>query len=511
MTDPGHVFVVHSDLTHLSCDAWLLPTDGALNVTELWTRGRHGPALRAHVEELRAEGRRPDPVLAVPGWDTALPLPILTAVPMQGTDDPVELADRARAALHEAHRALAGRAPRNGRQRTLFALGAFGTGSGGAGGNRGAVVWALVRALQPTADELGMDLALVLYRRGDYLAAQAARRGQAGAGGGLPAELQGKARLLGVRAAKGEVIPFLGAGVSAGAGLPSWTDLIKDLATTIDLGAAARADFDRLGVLDQAQVIRSLLPAGTTLGGEVAARTTGSGLHAVSHALLASLPGREAVTLNYDDLYERAVADTGQRVAVLPEAGGRDADRWLLKLHGTTTDAASIVLTRQDYLRYSRGRSTLSAVVQTLLLTRHLLFLGFGLSDDHVHAIMDDVRQALPVDHSGRLGTALMLSDQPLQQHLWGTELDLVSLGGNGVAEGARRLELFLDLLLSEAVQDQLPLMDEHYDGVLTDGERALREHVRTFVDGLPDDARRTAAFTQLNTVIDGWHTPLQP
>lgn len=48
-----------------------------------------GPALRAHVEELRAEGRRPGPVLTVSGWDTGLPLPILTAVPMQGTDDPV--------------------------------------------------------------------------------------------------------------------------------------------------------------------------------------------------------------------------------------------------------------------------------------------------------------------------------------------------------------------------------------------------------------------------------------
>lgn len=296
--------------------------------------------------------------------------------------------------------------------------------------------------------------------------------------------------------------------MSAGAGLPSWTELIGDLAKTIELSGNARAEFDRLGVLDQAQVVRSLLGAETTLGEEVAARTRGTGFHALSHALLASLPGREAVTLNYDDLYEQAVADTGQQLAVLPDAGSRDADRWLLKLHGTTADAASIVLTRQDYLRYSRGRSTLSAVVQTLLLTRHLLFVGFGLSDDHVHAIMDDVRQALPADHGSRLGTALMLSDQPLQQHLWGTELDLVSLGGNDVAGGARRLELFLDLVLHHAVQDQLPLMDPHYDGVLTDGERVMRDRVTAFLDDLPDDARETAAFAQLDAVIDSWKTP---
>jgi len=347
VTDPSHVFVLHGDTTHLACDAWLLPTDECLNVTETWTRGDRD--LRARIDALRAEGRMPDPALAVPAWCTDAPLPVLTAVPFRGTRDPAELASRAGAALHEAHSALASRKPLHERERPLFALGAFGTGGGGAGGNRGAVVWELLRVLQPTADELGMDLALVLRQRGDYLAAQAARRQHptAGTWAGLSDGLRIQAEALGMQARTGGVIPFLGAGVSVGAGLPGWTGLITELLETVAITAADRERLAVLDILDQAHVVAALMTDPSTLGRRVAEVVSRVRRHSMNHALLASLPGREAVTLNYDQLYEQAVRDTGSTLAVLPERAALAADRWLLKLHGTVETPASIVLTRQ--------------------------------------------------------------------------------------------------------------------------------------------------------------------
>lgn len=37
----GHVFVVHSDLTRLACDAWLLPCDSEQDIAGSWRR--HAP------------------------------------------------------------------------------------------------------------------------------------------------------------------------------------------------------------------------------------------------------------------------------------------------------------------------------------------------------------------------------------------------------------------------------------------------------------------------------------
>lgn len=75
------------------------------------------------------------------------------------------------------------------------------------------------------------------------------------------------------------------------------------------------------------------------------------------HALLQALPGVEAVTTNYDTLYERAVIAAGKSISVLPyqDTKGTTASRkskWLLKMHGCVSRPQDIVLTREDYIRY---------------------------------------------------------------------------------------------------------------------------------------------------------------
>jgi hypothetical protein len=124
------------------------------------------------------------------------------------------------------------------------------------------------------------------------------------------------------------------------------------------------------------------------LDGQPQKLLSGAERHSISHALLATLPVREVATTNYDDLFEQACTAVGRPAAVLPYAPDRTRDRWVLKLHGTVEHPEEIVLTRDDYLAYGERRA---ALVQGLLITKHMLFLGFSLTDDNVHRIVHDV------------------------------------------------------------------------------------------------------------------------
>ncbi|WP_143347924.1 SIR2 family NAD-dependent protein deacylase, partial [Enterococcus faecalis] len=124
---------------------------------------------------------------------------------------------------------------------------------------------------------------------------------------------------------------------------------------------------------------------------------------------LTAIDSEQAITLNYDRLFETAAEDAGLPRAVIPGQHEGEHERWLLKLHGTVERPETIVLTRDDYLGYDSSRRALSSIVKATLATRHLLFVGFGLTDDHFHEIVHDVRRAFPASGNGPLATALTL------------------------------------------------------------------------------------------------------
>ncbi|MEJ7705747.1 MAG: SIR2 family protein [Geodermatophilaceae bacterium] len=226
--------------------------------------------------------------------------------------------------------------------------------------------------------------------------------------------------------------------------------------------------------------------------------------YGLASALLAGLPTTKAVTLNYDTLYERASRDAGRELAVLPEETVRPGERWLLKLHGTVDRPSTIVLTREDYLGYRRGREAPSALAKALLLTRHLLFVGFGLADDHFHELMHDVREVRPTERrpGSKLGTALVLQRDPLQERLWAAEINLVPVGGDGVAEQARMLEIFLDCLLAHAESDLQFFLGPRYAHRLTQAEARLRDRLIAFATAASEEERGPPAWQEIERAV---------
>src|SRR5690606_29252042 len=117
------------------------------------------------------------------------------------------------------------------------------------------------------------------------------------------------------------------------------------------------------------------------------------------------------VTTNYDSLLEDAYARWGARG--IPRAPtGRDLAKlgtllldgafFILKAHGDLGDAASIVLTAEDYRRIIHANPAFQAVLSSLLLTHAVLFVGYSLSDPNFRLLLDGQLTTFGEDVPGR-------------------------------------------------------------------------------------------------------------
>lgn len=466
---PGHLFVLRGDLTRLSCDAWALPTDGGMNIEPYWLEGV--PTEVRHSLRLPPEGWSERRAAPATHWMPNAPRPWLLNVVGSFT----RLAEALTAFVAGASQA----APMHGRERPLLALPLLATGRGGAAGIKGELVQRLLDILYGLLDRYQVDLALVTHTAAAFTAVQKARPRPS---------LRPSQQRLAEHARMGELVLFLGAGVSMAAGLPSWSGLLSGLAQDagLDLGELARLD-----LLDQGSILQRRLP---DLSQRIADSLGRTRHYALLHGLLASLPVGEIVTQNYDRLFEQASAGAGRPVAVLPyEPGRTGGQRWLLKMHGCVEHPEDIVVRREDYLRYSQSRAALRGIVQALLMTRKMLFVGFSLTDGNFHQVIDDVRLAVR-DLGEPFGTALFLRPSRLLEELWQDELELLDL------ETPRQLEIFLDGVLAGATSVTEHLLDPTFDALLSHAEREVREMLTSLQ--VSPEARRTEAWAEVQRLL---------
>lgn len=507
----SHVFVTRGSLTNFACDAWLLPTDRTYNIAAPWRKAMPGldAAVGSSADADFADGRK----LAQPldSWPLREPLPVLTAVPFHGISSVSDLVPPLLEFVRVASERCVGRRASGGgtmRSVPLLAIPLFGTGGGGAGLVRGDVIKRLLDETRSAAAAAQVDVALVLTNEKDFAFAQELRKRQdEGWWQSLAQDAQSQAGRLASYAREGKLVPFMGAGVSISAGAPSWEHLLAGLASEARLSESERQSLAGRGNLDQAGILRSIYDERSEQDGpsfnQVIADLVDLNRYGLAPSLLASLGSREAITLNYDELFELASNDAGVPRTVIPD-GTQESDDWLLKLHGSVTNPESIVLTRDDYLGFNASRNALSALVKATLMTQHLLFVGFGLADDHFHEILHDVRRALPHSATGGAGvaTALMLSTDPLDERMWSNQLNLVAMGETPDKSTARTLEIFLDLLVALSTDSHSYLLAEGYEEALTDAEKSLRETLLDLRKRLTDEEALSSGGVRLREML---------
>jgi hypothetical protein len=457
------------------------------------------------------------------------------------TPDPVPAGADARTLAEGWSHALGGAAshadsPGHGRERPLLALALP---PGTLDGDRVTVLHAALAAAGRTcAGPGGPDVVLLAHERADYAALQLLRTRAADAP-------RAEIRRLADLARAGRLVAFLGAGVSRAAGVPGWQELIAALARRAGLGDPECERLLALRPWDAAEIIAGRLdvPTGEAIERELSAP---GGQHSITHGLIASMRLPGVITTNWDDRYERAArVPTAGTLRVLPRDLPDGSGPWLLKLHGDLADPDSIVLTRDDSLDFDANRVPLASVLQSHMLTHHLLLLGYSLSDDSFVRLARQVR-ALHGRHGARadaraaeqsseqvpaVGTVLSLQHDPLIAELWQGTFAFVSgcppeAGGDPApddraaatghhARAARALELLLDDLARLTTDDAPYALDPAYRALFDDGAasaallaplRALqqaRQEVRTAPTPGPPDPVDDAVARLLDALGD--------
>ncbi len=502
----SHVFVTLGDITHLECDAWMLPTDSNYSIRPAWRTAVPGLTdeviARSKVEGFGAGAIKSTPIV---DWPTTSPLPVLSAVPpkgLRGPDDLVELGEAVAEFIRVSERSTRAR-PQERRAKRLFAMPEFGSAGGGGALKKGEILDVLLSQARVAASEHDVDVVIVLRDERTFALAQQLRKSMNGQWSTLTPNQREVIERLAELARSGKLVPFMGAGVSVSAGGPTWPDLIAKLADGVRMTEAQTISLNSPGrsALDQAAYLREAYRreyGDVSAFGNAVADAVSTDRYGLAPALLASLRTEQAITLNYDTQFETASVDVEDPRTIIPADGsqGGVSDKWLLKLHGSIKDPKTIVLTRDDYLGYNANREALSAIVKANLITHHLLFVGFGLADDHFHQIVHDVRKAIPTSESNKLGTALTMKADDLDQALWGEQLDLVVMGSaDDQREAGRQLEIFLDAVLAHATDGHSYLLHESFESSLTASQDQLRRKLMQFRDTLDEQDREDASW----------------
>ncbi|BBX34856.1 hypothetical protein MMAG44476_34791 [Mycolicibacterium mageritense DSM 44476 = CIP 104973] len=492
----GHLFIINGDLTKVACDAVLLPTDGRPKIERAWAsliegRDHEIPKSLASCSVHPLEAKRGQPQIWLGNVGHVGETSKFSAFAPTVREFVVRASGELKS-LDDSDRIYQWPKKR-------LAVNLVGSGRGGGSRKKGHLVLGLVETLTSLADEFDVDIVLVTFGTKPYAAAQRARRALIStknlsntwkfAKKANP-ELIQQARKLADEAIKHQLVLFIGAGVSAGAGLPDWKGLLDNGAKASGFDDHTRERLSRRDLRDQATLIeRELERKGGCLKEMIATDLRKFQRYSLVHGLLASLPSKEAVTTNFDNLFESASRLRGRDISVLPN-NPRDTDgHWLLKLHGSIDEPAKMILTRADYLSMPRQYGALMGLVQGLLLMRRMVFVGYSLGDEDFHELIDEVRAARG-DSSPEVGKgiALTLRNDKLDKQLWETDLDIVPMmmGANvDIPKAARQLELFLDLVGYLSTTAAAYFLDEDYDD-LSESEQELRDTLR-------DLAKRTA------------------
>ncbi|MBH1499676.1 SIR2 family protein [Stenotrophomonas maltophilia] len=202
-----------------------------------------------------------------------------------------------------------------------------------------------------------------------------------------------------------DAVIFVGSGISLWAGLPSWPGLLQELRAYLErlelntdllseelgrgsLLQAASYGFDKLSKSQIGDFVRSACRLGVAEPHDI-------------HRKIVALGPRCFITTNYDDLLEQALRATlpkrnlrivtNRQLTEMADIVHARASDFLFKLHGDAGDSDSIILTKEQYrqLLPHGERSAALEALKTILVSRPVLYLGFGLRDPDFGYVKD--------------------------------------------------------------------------------------------------------------------------
>lgn len=195
---------------------------------------------------------------------------------------------------------------------------------------------------------------------------------------------------------------FIGAGVSMGAGYPSWADLLREIGE--ELGVSSR-EIQDLAALAQWSIQES---GSATRVRNVIKDNIGND-HPIPESLdtIARLPVKHLWTTNYDRLVERAFAAVSRPLDAI--SGAKDLSlkptpgaARLYKMHGSIDRVDDIVISTDDYELFRSRRGAYLPLLQAHLTSMSMLFVGLSFTDPNIRHVLSLIRESFtdaPPEH----------------------------------------------------------------------------------------------------------------
>jgi hypothetical protein len=189
---------------------------------------------------------------------------------------------------------------------------------------------------------------------------------------------------------------FAGAGLSKSCGFVDWKELMRDIAANLGLDVDKETDLiaiaqyhinERLGnrsIINQTVIDQFVKDAELT----------------ENHRILARLPISSYWTTNYDNLIESAIKEAGKTPDekktsqnILTTLSKRDAV--VYKMHGDVGQPNEAIIAKEDYETYGIKRGAYSIVLQSELLSKTFLFIGFSFDDPNLIYTLSRIKNLL--------------------------------------------------------------------------------------------------------------------
>lgn len=196
----------------------------------------------------------------------------------------------------------------------------------------------------------------------------------------------------------GQLVLFIGAGASIGAGMPSWSKAVSIIAEKLGLNSDMVTPDDYLripqfyynsrGKKEYTQLMQDIFLYDKYLHKQ----------HV--HDLIIQFNTQTIITTNYDKLIEKAAEDNSELIHVISKDSDlpyRKSGRELIKMHGDFEND-NFVLREDDYLSYSSHFRLIENYIKSIIGTKVVLFIGYSFNDPDIRHIFSWAKDILHGD-----------------------------------------------------------------------------------------------------------------
>lgn len=194
---------------------------------------------------------------------------------------------------------------------------------------------------------------------------------------------------------EGNAAVFAGAGLSCSSGYVDWKNLLRPLASDIDLDVDKEND-----LLSVAQFYRNKRGSQASIHQEIMRAFSKEASLNENVRIITRLPIFTYWTTNYDELLENGLKASNRNPDVKSESDQLsiikpDRDAIVYKMHGDVNRPTTAVLTKTDYELYENRRPLFRTALKGDLISKRFLFIGFSFEDPNLDYILGQIKSLL--------------------------------------------------------------------------------------------------------------------